>query len=442
MQSFSFKVVGDRARVVPVIVSEQEAKFTVCSGTIMEGVDVATRVSMAASFADVELPGAVVDVDPDAVLFCDFAVVAALFSEPGQTKLTGYAGRFSYAEGKAESVRAAYAFAVAAREHGLEEIVLPWDSACDVCGVEGVVVRGVSNFEQLLRHVKGEELAPEIRPLGSAPLPVDYDTADIRQPGVVRAMEVAAAGRLGLLLVGPPGSNKTHAARRMTSILPEQTKEEREQAWVVQSIRGLQIGQWGRPFRAPHYTVSNGALLGTSQGKIAKTGEVSLASGGVLYLDEAPEFQRSALEALAGAWSKGSVSLRHRNEWVNSRTLFQLVASANSCPCGQDSECECTAQAKADFLGRMDALGLALPMAVKMERMLYDRLAKTLPGRSSAEVRKSVTAAMAFVVDCGEYRTPPPVNGAAGIVARVIADLEGRAQVLPHHVEEAMGLVR
>lgn len=311
--------------------------------------------------------------------------------------------------GATRPVRGALAMARLARSLGKRGLLLPALSAEEAALVDGVAVYRVDSLDRAVRFLTGE-LKLEPLPAGARPAtvadraaPADAaaDFSEIKgQHALRRAIEVAVAGNHNLLMIGPPGSGKSMVAKRIPTIMPAPTLEERLEILSIHSAAGRTISgemAWdARPFRSPHHTVSDVALLGG--GTIPGPGEISLAHHGVLFLDELPEFKRSALEVLRQPLEDGDVTISRSAGKVTLPCAFMLVAAMNPCPCGYlgdpKHECRCTptqvqryrAKISGPLLDRID-------LHIEAPALSIGELRNEKPGEPSAAVRARVADA-------------------------------------------------
>ena len=220
------------------------------------------------------------------------------------------------------------------------------------------------------------------------------------QAGAKRALEIAAAGGHNLLLLGPPGCGKTMLARRLPSILPPMTSNEALEVTKVYSVAGLLGSRPGivraRPFRFPHHTISQTALVGG--GSVVKPGEISLAHHGVLFLDELPEFARGAIEVMRQPIEEGTVTIARASGTFTYPARFMLVASMNPCPCGyrgtRNAECRCDDAAVAKYVSKLSGPLLdRIDLQIEVSRVPFDDMVRTDGAERSAAIRTRVLAA-------------------------------------------------
>jgi len=408
----------------------------------------------------------------------DLALATALLGASGELTIAPLAGWSLVGElaldGSVRPVRGALAMAEEARESGRRGVIVPAANGPEAALAEGITVLTIENFTELASLREGEvpgRVAVPAPPAGLEGLP---DLADLRGQAHLRtAVEIAAAGGHGLLMIGPPGAGKSLAARRLPSVLPPLAGEEVLEVARIASACGLGSGQVSsaRPFRAPHHTVSAAGLVGG--GSPPRPGEITLAHRGVLFLDELCEFSRPALEALREPLEAGSVTISRAKGRQTLPSRFTLVAAANPCPCGRgedDPRCRCSevsarryrAALSGALVDRIDlvvavnqpsAEALAGPAgegsSAVRERVVLarERMAERLgDGRTNAEAEPQevvdfeVTAAAAGLLAKAHrsWQLSGRAHGRILRVARTVADLAGATAIGEEHMAAAI----
>ncbi|MDA3853279.1 MAG: YifB family Mg chelatase-like AAA ATPase [Bacteroidales bacterium] len=390
-------------------------------------------------------------------------------------------------DGTLQAIKGVLPIAIKAREEGFKGIILPKSNALEAAVVDTLEVYGVDNIKEVIDFFKGEQkLEPTIvdtrDKFFSNVNNEDIGFEDVKgQESVKRALEVAAAGGHNIIMIGPPGSGKSMLAKRISTILPSLSLHEALETTKIHSVAGKIDGNTAlmtqRPFRSPHHTISDVALVGG--GTFPQPGEISLAHNGVLFLDELPEFKRTVLEVMRQPLEDRMISISRAKFAVDYPASFMLVASMNPCPCGYynhpDKECVCGPGMVQKYLNRISGpLMDRLDIHVEVVPVSFNQLTEEEKAEPSTAIRERVEKARQIQSQRFEDASDVHSNAMMSTrqvhkyvklnkesedllknamermdlsaraydrilkVARTVADLEGSKEVMANHVAEAI----
>lgn len=309
-------------------------------------------------------------------------------------------------DGSLLPIKGVLPIAINALEAGFKGIILPEDNASEASVVEGLLVYGMKNIKEVIAFLSKEKEfdvydSPFVSDSDSSGYFQDFDFADVKgQDNVKRALEIAAAGGHNVVMIGPPGSGKTMLAKRLSGILPPLSLNEALETTKIHSVVGDMAKNsgliWERPFRAPHHTISDTALIGG--GSYPRPGEISLAHNGVLFLDELPEFKRSALEVMRQPLEDREICISRSKMVVTYPSNIMLVASMNPCPCGYynhpDKECVCPPGAVKKYLSKISGPLLdRIDIHIEVVPLKFEKMSSEVKAESSEKIRERVVAA-------------------------------------------------